>query len=187
MNQYETLQSTVTSKTPRHRPAGISILAIINVISGISVILFQILLSGVLQFFVHQLDFSTALLIISLLLVAALDLMSGAGLWLGKKWGWWTGAFVYVININRTARILIEMVSIAMTYTAVDSGFDINLYLIRYTIQALVQIMVLLYLFTGNVLKYFELEDLPKWKIMLMMAGAILFLISLNFIIEWPM
>jgi hypothetical protein len=149
----------------RARPLGITILAILHLVGGAVLCAVTVpLLSklGTLQGVLRSAGSSVVLLAVSAIFLGALGFSAGVGMWLGKKWGWWLGAFYYVYGVARNASALITVIEMSneLGRGAHGPGF----YLMKQAVRIIVHLFILNYLFKTNVLSYFELERLSRGK-----------------------
>lgn len=149
------------------RPIGIWIL------SGLHVLLGLLFVSAVC-FLVWQaivdVDFRPgpplSLMVVLIGIFGALSLGSGIGMWLGAKWGWWLGSFVYV-------------------WAAVGSAVQIPLYVWNFGAQAItdnprllqeraitlvISSLIALYFFKSSVRDFFGLRSLRMGFALLLLA-----------------
>lgn len=150
-------------KKTRKRPLPILIFAVFHVVGGIS-ILSMLFNSGII----------TGFLFFSLFFLGLLTLFSGIGMWLGKVWGWWVGAFYYLYAVARSLNVLF-LLKIG------DQGIEMTgKYYIKYGGKMLISLLILAYFFHPKVRKYFFVEGKSKKRLIgfLLMPLFILFLIS---------
>lgn len=102
------------------------------------------------------------LLLLGILFLAALGTASGIGMWIGHKWGWWVSSFYYVYGIFRNGAAIATV--IAMSDALEGESRGLGFYLVKFGGRIVIHFLILLYLFSENVLGYFDLCDLDKWK-----------------------
>jgi hypothetical protein len=105
---------------------------------------------------------SPVLVAIATASLALLGVSSGIGMWVGRKWGWWLGSFYYVYSVARNASALLTISALEDELAGGTRGPEY--YYVKYGGRVVVHFLILLYFFRGNVLRYFALENLPKWK-----------------------
>lgn len=159
----------------RQRPLGISILAILHLAGGVLLCALQIPLLaavGELQDPLRAAGVPPILLVLGMLFLAVLGITAGVGMWLGKQWGWWFGAFYYVYGVARNAPALGTVAELAddLPEGARGPGY----YYAKHGMRILVHLLILLYFFKGNVLAYFGLEEQSKWKAVSALVAACL-------------
>jgi hypothetical protein len=64
-----------------------------------------------------SMDYSPLLLLVSIIFLGVLGITAGAGLWWGKKWGWWLSAFYFLYAFSRELNILVNPASAGMETT----------------------------------------------------------------------
>jgi hypothetical protein len=171
-------------KRKRRRPMGLSILVVFQVVGAGGVIVWTLLRvinvsgeTGWMTVLRNFWLFSTfAALIAALFFVLLLLLVSGIGTWLGRKWGWFLQTVWWALSI---AMSLIGLLRSQGIFGSVSAGKDGLAYcLLEDGISALVGALVYLYLFKANVLRYFGLAGLRKWKAVLADAAVCLVLLA---------
>lgn len=113
-----------------------------------------------------SIDYSPLLLLISIIFLFLLALAAGAGLWWGKKWGWWLSAFYFLHALSRQVETLFGAVLGNMEWTRSWLGATLGL---------LFSLVVLLYLFSQEIRAHFHLENHSRWKsLLILLIPAIL-------------
>jgi hypothetical protein len=181
-------------KRQRRRPIGVSILAVINLVGAGGVLVSTVLL--VLDFFAklgwlrvvrNFRLFSTFFALLAFLFfIAFLLLASGVGMWVGRKWAWFLGTVFWgcEVVVNITALIRPQ----GMFGSVPEGEHGTVYYLLEHGVGAIVGALIYLYLFKANVLHYFGLAGMRKWKPVLAGAAVCLVLLvlpSLGRIPEW--
>ena len=100
----------------KNRPIGISILAVLYILGGVAILGLQIGTSGALQEAFKEMGIATILGTLSLTFLGVLGVAAGIGMWRGKVWGWWLGAFYLTYSVARSANALFLMPMIAEQY-----------------------------------------------------------------------
>lgn len=80
-------------------PRGVSILACLHLIGGVVLLGLQIFLALNMDQWsanLNEVGIPPTLLIIGMMIIAVVGIAAGIGMWRGKAWGWWCGAFYYV-------------------------------------------------------------------------------------------
>ena len=167
MEENEIPTTSMKWKTPPSRPRNISILAILSFILGL------IILGGNLTRISNTYGIA---IFFSSLIFALLYLAAGIGMWLGKKWGWWAGTFSYMLMLYNNVETILLLSTPAKIYSISVNKIAINKS--EYISGAVVLFLLLLYFFSEDVLKYFELETMPKWRTILLMI-SIVFIVAL--------
>lgn len=155
-------------KQSARRPTLITILAILNILGGLSVFITQLVAWGNLKQAAIQSSISITQLLLGFIFLAVLSVSSGIGMWLGQKWGWWLGALNELYVIPRRLNVLLAALSM---YTGTEG--DELTRIIRSAGQILLSIVLLFYFYRHNVLDYFGLAEFPKWKSILMLLGGL--------------
>jgi hypothetical protein len=154
----------------RKRPIGISILAVLYIIGGIGVLGIQLFMGGVLTQAFNLIGISSISAVISLLFLGILGLAAGIGMWLGKKWGWWLGAFYLMYSVARNINALIIIPNLVEQFGTPESG--LAKYYIKHCGRIILHSLLVLYFFKSNVEVYFQVENLNVWKRFLKLFGA---------------
>jgi hypothetical protein len=113
-----------------------------------------------------ELDSSPTFILVSILFLGILGIAGGIGLWLGKKWGWWLSTFYFLYALSREANTLINPASSGLepTRSWLSAGLGI-----------LLSIVVLLYLYSHEILVHFHLEKFPRWiSLLILLVAAVI-------------
>lgn len=155
------------------RPTGISILAVLHILSG--ALGFIVIASLVAQFrqnpealqFLNTLGLPPALFIFAIVLLFSLSTVSGIGMWKGKRWGWYLGSFYYLYSVVRNAITLITIPVLTRFISPeefAEAGYGPSYYYVKYGGRVLVNLLIYLYFFKSNVREFFALAEYQKWK-----------------------
>jgi hypothetical protein len=149
----------------RDRPLGVSILGGLHLLGGL------LMLAPLAMFIsnseqakepLQEIGIPLWLLIAGICLLSLVGLLSGIGMFIGKKWGWWLAAFYYVYSIGRHGNALF------LTYQLADlddgGGRSVSFYRAKFAARILIAFLLLVYLFRGRVLQYFGLESTGNFK-----------------------
>lgn len=139
------------------RPTGISLLCVLHGLGGIGIAVVMVSSIGSGDPLPDIPGISTALFVAGVVFLAVLGIASAIGMWMGRPWGWWLGAFYYAYAIARYANALRMISELSATPGEPPSG--LKMYYARYVVRVLVSGLILLYFFKGNVREYFDLED----------------------------
>ncbi len=172
---YGQHQADWAGSSSRQRPVGISILAVLHFGGGILLGTMQFLLYARLAELEEPLrtvGLSPALIAVGLAFLALVGIASGVGMWLGRTWGWWLGAFYYVYAIARSGSALLSVAELQEELAGSTRGPEY--YYVKYTGRIVVHALIGWYLFRPHVLRYFGLEGLSKWKAVAILSGACL-------------
>lgn len=152
----------------KKRPVFITIIAILSVISGISILIIQFAsnfgsrLNGIYS----QFELTAIVLVFSFL--ALVYIISGIGILLRKKWGWFFGGYMYAFNI---CRYIIGVVSAYVLYPEIAKSSKVTEVVGRVIISSL----VLMYFFSDGILEYFDLDITKKrYYLIRVIAAAVL-------------
>ncbi len=163
------------------RPVGVTIFAVLHLVGG--VLLVGVLLFGLPMLFANldrvtqvldKIGVPPILLVASLLFLTGISLASGIGLWLGTRWGWWCTTFFYVYSITRNANALLTVSFFADALEGGSRGPEY--YYAKFGGRVIIHFLFFLYFFKANVLEYFGMENLHKWKavgILILITGTI--------------
>lgn len=159
------------------RPLGITILSILSILSGLGVLILQILYNETLVQLMNEFEFSSMILVISVTFLALTSLISGVGMFLGKKWGWWLGAFCIIYAIIRNANALISIFN--MTDYIESSTKGLKYYLTKHIGRIITNGLVFTYFFKNNVMEYFRIKHYSKYKValQLIVTGICIFIL----------
>ena len=157
------------------RPIGISILSVLYIIGGIgtlgiTILNIQVLMGGTASQVFDKLEVSSIYAVISILFLGILGLAGGIGMWCGKKWGWWLGAFCLMYSVARNINALIMLPILAEQFGAPEAG--LAKYYIKHGGRIVINSLFVLYFFKSNVEAYFQVERLNAWKRFFQLLGA---------------
>ncbi len=156
------------------RPIGIILLSILHFISGVGIILVPIFFHN--PNLSNEIGISSVLMYSSILFLGVISILSAIGMWLGKSWGWWLGAFYYIYAIARYTNSIIVLNSLSdqLANSSRGSGY----YFSRDIFRIITSGLIFIYFFKNNVREYFTLKNYSKIKSM-----GILVIITLALII----
>lgn len=142
------------------RPLGIKALSILTFFGGLFILLLILQTKGAPNSYPSEMP-PWQFIWISFLIIGVLDLFSGIGLWLGKKWGWWVASFNFSYSIARSLNAL-YLLAISDVSDEVATKQSI-----KFGVRFLISALILAYLFRGRILTYFGLENRSKMFLML--------------------
>ena len=149
------------------RPAYLGWLAGYLVIYGAVLCLLQLIAYSNLKQSGVAFDYSPLLLFTSIISLGVLGVAAGSGLMWGKKWGWWLTTFYFLYAFCREVNTLLNPASTGLESTRswLSAGLGV-----------LLSVVVLLYLYSHEILVHFQLEKFPRWISLsiLLVAAAIL-------------
>src|SRR5262245_56621012 len=152
------------------RPVGISLLAALYILSSLLLIGIALLGPGSTTTEMDKLGVSMVQIVIGSVFVGALGLAAGVGMWTGKRWGWWLGAFYLFYSIARNANALRMLPDIAERFGANEAGVAKHGF--RFGGRIVVSSLLILYFFKSNVVTWFGVGAMPGWKRVALLAGA---------------
>jgi hypothetical protein len=183
INPYETPSTDAAvadnfepPETPT-RPLGITILALLHGFGSLALaalFVFGLYASRNEEWFAQRgLTFASFLILGTI--AFALGLASGVGMWIGANWGWWLATwywFFMAIGSGVTLPIsLVRLRSLGIEFAVVA--------VVKNVLGLCFQVLLVVYFFRRNVLRFFGLESFGKLK-----ALGILIAVSL-FIFIW--
>ena len=143
----------------RERPLGVTILGVLHLLGGLLMLAPLAMFlpnSGEAQKRLQEIGLPLWLLVAGFCLLAFVGVLSGLGLFLGRKWGWWLAAFYYVYSIGRHANALVF--TFQLSEMEAGGGRGVDFYRAKFVVRILIAVLLLAYLFRGKVLHYFGLE-----------------------------
>lgn len=157
----------------KDRPTGVTILAVLHLIGGVLLLFGQVVLLANLDRVSQGLDavgIPPALLVMGVMLLAGIALVSGIGMWLGTRWGWWCAAFYYVYSVARHANAFVMVSDLADGLEGGSRGP--GYYYAKFGGRVVIHLLLLLYFFKDNVVEYFEVQDQHKGKAIGILIGV---------------
>jgi hypothetical protein len=165
-----------SNQRPR-RPIGLSILAFFHGLGSVGILLFLVVLAGTrgTHDWAERAGLSLALVVIAGLVCGALGLASAYGMWTGARWGWWLSSWYYVTDgVGHT----LALASTPLQFRRLDAD-ALTEFLVKHCVRLLISLLLVLYFFRRNVLRFFGLESLKKWKAVGILIGlSLVFLVS---------
>jgi hypothetical protein len=152
----------------RKRPLGVTLLAAAFLVGGAALAVLQVQHRDVVATVGAATFVATALL-------AGLGLASGAGLWLGRPWGWWLAAFSLTYAVLRYANTLAAVPMLAAQLDMAQE--EVRTAYLRYGARLVGQGLLLLYLFRPGVAAFFGVEGMAgrrRLGLLLVAAAALL-------------
>lgn len=155
------------------RPIGIAILSGLHIIGGavgsVVVLLFlpKILDTPEPLDALASIGIPPILLLIAITFLLLLATVSGIGMWTGKTWGWFLGAFYYAYSIVRNLNTLIMTPTLLGSLPREDLAEITHgpaFYYAKHGGRVLVHTLLYLYFYKTNVRAYFNLNRQSKWK-----------------------
>jgi hypothetical protein len=168
----------------RQRPIGVTLLSILAILGGIGFVG----LGALTTFFLLSTDeprviaerlatigIPLPLLIVGLAFLIVLSIGSGAGMWVGERWGWYLATFGYAYAIVRNLNAIWITHGIFSSLTPADMAampHGLGYYYFKFSARVVIAALILLYLFKINVREFFQVRDLPAWKVLAFEAVA---------------
>lgn len=155
------------------RPLGITILAVLHSIGGITYLVSGVgllLSKGIHDTTLNGVLPSSALLAAWSVFFTLLFTSSGIGLGLGKAWAWWISASYYLFALM----VIGVHLGNDLVFSGVG-GASFDFYLVQYGLPLVVGGLICAYFFRTNVLTYFRLDRWLKRKLLgVVVAVAVL-------------
>lgn len=162
------------------RPLGIAILSVLHCIGGVILAVLAVAFpvfaakEPELREVLSSIGVPFPLLIVGIVVLVALTLGSGIGMWIGAKWGWYLGSFYYVYSVIRSILAIYNTHLLFETLppdevAAMPRG--IEFYYFKFGFRAVVHALIYLYFFKVNVLEYFGLKEISRWKVVVIESG----------------
>jgi len=151
------------------RPIGITILSLLGVIGGLSLLIFSFFLAESLASATELTGISSIAMRANMAILGSWGLVSGIGMWKGRKWGWWLGATYISYSVLRNANALLTISDISSQFP--DQDIDTTKYYIKHTGRVIFHSLIACYYFKGNVLDFFRIGSGKRWKRILAYLG----------------
>jgi hypothetical protein len=144
------------------RPIGVSVLAVLMLVSSAISFILELVYLEELVFVSGLFGITQTGLLTILYVLAVIGMAAGAGLWLGKSWGWWLTLFYFAFFILRNGNVLLFSMD---TSIALGSVSSIVIFVVKPVLRALGGGVALYYLFKENPLIYFCLPETLVFKL----------------------
>ncbi|WP_018757747.1 hypothetical protein [Paenibacillus terrigena] len=155
------------------RPLGVSLLAVILMIGGITTLVMQIMAWNTLNDASTMFGVSSHFLQGAIAFLGLLGCAAAVGLWIGKSWGWWLALLYFAYAVTRNMTVILSISNLADQFNV--SGQETGSYYLKYGVRMLWNGCLMYYLCRGEmVLSYLQTERTNKWK-----ALGIVFVISI--------
>lgn len=170
------LAATTEGDAPIIRPLGITLLSVLFFLGGLS-------FAGLMVFLVSSPDRlqssrpfpPTSLIVVVGSIVASVAFASSFGMWRGRNWAWWLVAWYYFSMLSSDLCQL--RIGVPLKLRSLDYE-EVQLLAMRQGVGAIINALLLGYLFKSNVLRFFGLAEMPKLR-----AIGILFGVTLVFMV----
>lgn len=156
-----------------NRPVGITLLMVLHLVMGLVLVGIQAWALSNLEDLTQRLNavgIPHLVVLASTTIISVTALVSGVGMVMGARWGWWFAAFYYLYSILRNLGALATVHGMAQQLES--EGTDPAKFYGKYLGRAAVSALILLYLYRASVLRYFRLESMNR-------LGAFLYLLGI--------
>ncbi len=169
------------------RPVGIAILAWLGMIGGVIGSIGMVVLMFVIPHVPEVSDalrMSGATLLLAgvvVVFILVLGFVSGLGMWMGKRWGWFAGSFYYMYSVVRNingALVIPGIVESVGLEDLAEMSHGPGYYYVKHGLRAIVHGLIYLYFFKQNVRDYFLIGEAKKLKIVLVQFAVCVLLIG---------
>jgi len=145
------------------RPFGVSLLAIILMIGGLTTLVTQIMAWKSFNDASAIFGVSSPLFQGAVAFLGLLGCTAAIGMWIGRSWGWWLALFYFAYAVCRNINMILSISSLADMF--IESGQETGSYYLKYSVRVLWNGLLLYYLCRGEmVLSYLRTERTNKWK-----------------------
>ncbi|MDQ1910459.1 hypothetical protein RAC89_08100 [Paenibacillus sp. GD4] len=152
------------------RPIGVSILAALLFVTGAVTLIIELTQARAITALSGLMGMEAMLLMIALYLQSAVGLAAGAGMWLGKQWGWYLAVFYMAYGILKNGNAIWP---VSQFFAALDSVHkNMPVFYIKHGAGMIGELAILLYLMRANPLIYFCLPDTTGFR---MKSAAVVF------------
>lgn len=154
------------------RPVGIAILSWLHIagaaIGSVVVLVFVPKIKGEPEALraLTTIGVPPVLLLVGIVFLLVLTGASGIGMWTGRRWGWFLGAFYYAYGIVRNLNALIAIPRLLGALSPEDPAgvaHGDGFYYMKYGARVVVYALLYLYFFRANVRAHFGLQRKSKW------------------------
>jgi hypothetical protein len=177
-------RSLLEAKRVAGRPIGIDVLTWLSLLSG-GVCLIGLIFLAADGLGGESQPGSSAMIGIFAVLATEYVLATGVGLLLGKKWGWYLGSFSFLSGVvMRLHDLLFMRASGAVAEMPPPSGARDGA---RIIVSVLIGLLVYAYFLKKNVRGYFAVDNVPKWKaivVELVLSLALLYALGVSGVLD---
>lgn len=106
------------------------------------------------------------LLLTALVFLCVLACLSGIGLWLGRWWGWFLGAFYHAYGVVRNVCALVMipyLLGSLRPEELAQAGYGLGFYCCKHAARIIVHTLIYLYFFKADVRRHFGLSPKGRW------------------------
>ena len=147
-----------------NRPKAITLLASIYLCSGMTTFAIIVWQVGDVMQWLTTVSVIQIPVYLFILVPGWLPIVAGIGLWYGKSWGWWATTFCIAYMIARHGLSLWQLLMIAMSDGL--SNMVMPRHYFTYGLLIILYSCLLLYFYKRDILVYFALEPVSRWKSM---------------------
>ena len=166
----------------RSRPVGVTILALLFLLTGVGLVALLATAWPTLLAGLGQIGVSAPMLLYSLILPTILGFVAGAGLWIGRPWGWWAATVASLLNIVRNVQGLLVLLGLVQALDGLSEAATMTL--VRDTASVIGQSLLLAYFFKGNVLAFCRVGGASRWRLVLLLAGIVAFVFAVGTLLQ---
>ncbi len=99
---------------------------------------------------------------VAILFLGVVALAAGIGMWRGKSWGWWLGAFYLMYSVARNISAIVTLPIIVGQFELPEAELAENY--IKYAGRIVIHSLLVLYFFKANVEAYFNVDHINAWR-----------------------
>jgi hypothetical protein len=162
--------------TPKKRPFGISIIALLNILKGMIGLMILLYASTFDEQGGDKLD------VVMEYFERFVYLIIGIGISLGKRWAWWI--FVFLLAFNVFHNVFTFLTSEDILVKAGLTSNEITKYFYKLGAATLFQTILIVYLFQKNVFNFFKFEYTTLKKKLALVFGINIILVTVIILIE---
>ncbi len=181
-NGYSQKVSQEIESNRYDRPMGISLLALLLGIGGAVGLLFQLVNFNKLSNLEGEMGILSILLQISLAIIGLTGISAAAGMWTGKRWGWWLALFYAAYAVCRNGNALLTL------YTSFgglpEIADQLGSHYFKFGWRMVWNGLLLIYLCRESVTLYFENQTLNKWLALAKVFGISILILLLMLAIQ---
>jgi hypothetical protein len=152
------------------RPIGVSILAVLLFVTGAITLIIELMQAQAIAALSGLMGMEAMLLMIALYLQSAVGLAAGAGMWLGKPWGWYLAVFCTAYGILKNGNAILSFSQFFASLETVHANMSV--FYIKHGARMVGELAILLYLMRADPLIYFCLPDSAGFR---MKSAAVVF------------
>lgn len=144
------------------RPVGITILALLYFVGGLGLLALQVVFHRQLAEGLGSIGATAVVAFLGIFFLAAIGIAAGIGMWLGKSWGWWLGAFYLTYSVARSISALITLPG--LLEAAGESAASGAKHYVKFGGRIVVHSAICWYFFTPKVEAYFGVAAISRKK-----------------------